>query len=321
MTSPLAVHTEKLRRTFQGRAAVDDLTIDTQQGEILGLLGHNGAGKTTMVRLLGGVLARDSGYVSVLGHDPATDAVALRQKTGVVTESPAIDDRFSAYENLVFFGQMFSVPEQAIKERIAHLLRFFELDDSAHRRASTFSKGMRQKLAIARALLHRPEILYLDEPTSGLDPIASKQLRALLREQSQQDGCTMLFCTHRLVEAAELCDRVAIMAHGKLVALGTPYELSRSIKPKKLDVIVETEIQYAEKAANLCRETFSPHVVQHPHQHQQVETLRIVQLPRERICEIAPIFLREQIPLLALIPQEPTLEDLYVSLQETTGAA
>ena len=233
-----AIRVEGLVRSFGKTRAVDGVAFTVARGEIFGFLGHNGAGKTTTVRLLNGVLARDAGAVRVLGLDPSTDGDALRARTGVLTESPSLDERFTARENLAYSAALYDVPRAAARARIDALLRDFDLAAVADPRAGTFSKGMKQKLAIARALLHGPELVYLDEPTSGLDPAASRQLHDRMRAL-KRDGVALFFTTHRLAEAAELCDRVAIVDRGRVVALGTPDELSRGAAtsaPLELDL-------------------------------------------------------------------------------------
>jgi ABC-2 type transport system ATP-binding protein len=233
-----AISVEGLRRSFGAVHAVAGLDFTVQRGEIFGFLGHNGAGKTTTVRLLNGVLNRDSGRVSVLGLDPARDGDALRARTGVLTESPSFDERFTARENLEFMAVMFSLPKKAAHERVQRLLVELGLSDDAERRVGEFSKGMKQKLAIARALLHEPEVIYFDEPTSGLDPVAARQLYDRMRAL-RAEGRAVFFTTHRLVEAAELCDRVAIVSHGKIVAAGTPHEIARTVggeRPLEVDL-------------------------------------------------------------------------------------
>lgn len=198
------VEVEHLVRSFAGRRVVDDLSLTVQAGEVFGFLGHNGAGETTTVRLLCGVIARDAGRISVLGLDPATDGNAVRVRVGVLTETPSLDDRFTARENLLFFARLAGLHDAAFRARIDELLGFFDLAERADAVVEGFSKGMKQRIAIARALLARPALLFLDEPTSGLDPVASRQLQGLLRTLVKEERHAVFFSTHRLAEAAGL---------------------------------------------------------------------------------------------------------------------
>jgi ABC-2 type transport system ATP-binding protein len=229
--------TEGLTRRFDDITAVDDLNLEIYPGEVLGFLGHNGAGKTTTVRLLNGVLTPTSGKAQVLGLDPSVDGAELRQRTGVLTETPSVDERLTGYENLAIFAALFNVPSAAVESRVAELLEIFQLTDRAGDRVSEYSKGMKQKLALARAIIHQPELLFLDEPTSGLDPVITRQVHSLIRDLSRDGKHTVFLCTHNLEEAQRLCDRVAVLENGRMVALGSPSELARELwKGMRLEV-------------------------------------------------------------------------------------
>lgn len=232
------IRTTDLGIRFGERWAVDGLSLQVGAGEVFGLLGHNGAGKTTTVRLLNGILAPSSGEAEVMGLSPVRDGPALRRRTGVLTEVPSVDDRMTAVENLTFAGRFQGIPGDALPRRVEALLEEFGLAERARDRVGTYSKGMRQRLALARALLHDPELLFLDEPTSGLDPVAARQvheriagLRAL--------GRTVVLCTHNLVEAQHLCDRVAVLRAGRLLAVGTPAELGERYGAVRVRLEVE----------------------------------------------------------------------------------
>ncbi|HQP09456.1 MAG TPA: ABC transporter ATP-binding protein, partial [Anaerolineaceae bacterium] len=162
--------------SYGSRKAVNGLSFTVQPGEVVGLLGPNGAGKTTTVRLLNGLLPPSAGSARVLGYDPATEGENLRKQTGVLTETPALYERLTARQNLQFFGEMAELPQPELKARIEEVLKLFDLQGRGDDRVSTYSKGMKQRLALGRALLHNPGVLFLDEPTSGLDPEASLQV-------------------------------------------------------------------------------------------------------------------------------------------------
>jgi len=217
----------QLTRHFGATVAVNSLSLEVYAGEVFGFLGHNGAGKTTTVRMLNGVLAPTSGTARVLGLAPMEQGPALRQRTGVLTETPSLDERLTGRENLEIYAALFGVPRREIAARANDLLEVFDLESRADDKAGDYSKGMKQRLALARALIHRPEILFLDEPTSGLDPVITRQVHDMIMHLSHDEERTVFLATHNLAEAQKLCDRVAVLEHGKLVALGTAAELAR----------------------------------------------------------------------------------------------
>ncbi len=228
---PPTITVQHLVHAFGERRAVDDLSFEVGRGEVFGLLGPNGAGKTTTVRLLNGLYHPTAGAISILGLDPAAHGQEVRARTGVLTETPALYERLTAWQNLEFFGRLADMRPADLKRRIAELLAFFGLEERAHDKAGTYSKGMKQRLALARALLTRPEVVFLDEPTSGLDPESALQVRELIDSIRRRDGHTVFLCTHQLTEAERLCDRVAILNSGRLLALGTLEELGRRLSP------------------------------------------------------------------------------------------
>lgn len=222
----LSIETEGLTKRFGSLMAVDHLTFKVGEGEILGLLGPNGAGKTTTVRMLACLISPSEGSASVGGYDIRQDSLQIRQIVGILTENPSVYDRLTAYENMDFFAEAYGLSDARERQnRIRELLEFFELWERRGDKIATFSKGMRQKLAIARALVHQPPILFLDEPTSGLDPESAKGIRDMMERLSHDEKHTILLCTHRLEDAERLCDRVMIINRGRSVVVGTPKEL------------------------------------------------------------------------------------------------
>lgn len=220
-----AIETEALCRDFRGRRAVHDLTLTVPAGLIFGLLGPNGAGKTTTIRLLLGLLEPSSGRARVLGWDAQTQSEAIRTHTGALLEHTGLYERLSAEQNLEFYGRIYRLPRAKRRERIKDLLSHLGLWDRRADPVAVWSRGMRQRLAIARAMLHRPRLLVLDEPTAGLDPIAAAALREELAGLVAREGVTMFLTTHNLAEAESLCDRVAVLRNGRLLAAGTPREI------------------------------------------------------------------------------------------------
>jgi len=223
------IEVNDLQRTFGSQKAVDGLTFRVEPGEVFGLLGPNGAGKTTTVRLLNGLLPPSAGSARVFGFDPVLDGPSIRQRTGVLTETPALYERLSARENLEFFATLQNLSQPDLDRRVDDMLSFFELASRASDKVETYSKGMKQRLALARALVHQPPLLFLDEPTSGLDPEAAQQVDDLIADLGRTDGQTVVLATHNLLEAQRLCDRVAIMNHGRILALGSLKDLARKL--------------------------------------------------------------------------------------------
>ena len=218
-----------LTRRFAEGIALDGLTIDAQQGEVVALLGPNGAGKTTTMRLLNGVLRADGGTATVLGLDPWRNGHDLRARTGVLTENAGLDDRFSALENLTITARLRGLDAADAKKRAMELLDRFGMVHRADVKVQGFSTGQRKRIALARALLHDPELLFLDEPTSGLDPAATRDVVDLIGSLASDRGRTVVLCTHFLGEAGKLANRMAVLFHGRLHAFGTPGDLAASL--------------------------------------------------------------------------------------------
>ena len=217
--------TNNLTKSFGDNLAVDRLSLSIPAGEVFGLLGPNGAGKTTTIRMLSSLIAPTSGEASVAGFEVGKQDYMIRKTIGILTESPGMYNQLSAERNLSFFAKLYEVED--IPGQVERYLRMLGLWDRRHEEVGTFSKGMRQKLAIARALLHEPKVLYLDEPTSGLDPEAARIVRDFIAEL-RHEGRTIIICTHNLNEADRLCDRVAVF-RSRLLALDTPTNLRQQL--------------------------------------------------------------------------------------------
>jgi len=230
-------------KSFGMTRALDGLSLAVHPGEIFGLLGPNGAGKTTTIRLLNGLFPPDSGSLSVFGLDPQNHGSEIRARSGILTETPALYERLSAAENLRFYGNICGISQQKLVQRIFEVLNLFNLESRAKERVAGFSKGMKQRVALARALLHDPELLFLDEPTSSLDPESAFQVNELIRAISREGGRTVFLCTHNLLEAQRLCDRVAVIDSGRRLACGTPAELAAALFPGvRVQIDMETPV-------------------------------------------------------------------------------
>lgn len=215
------IETKDLTKKFGELTAVERLSISVKPGEVFGFLGPNGAGKTTTIRMLCALIKPTQGSARVAGYTLGSEDDKIRRNVGILTESPGLYDRLSAERNLDFFAQLYSIEDVAGK--VAQYLKMLGLWDRRHEAVGTFSKGMRQKLAIARALLHEPDVLFLDEPTSGLDPEAARLVHDFL-EGLKREGRTIFITTHNLDEADRLCDRIAVF-NRELLALDTPSAL------------------------------------------------------------------------------------------------
>ena len=218
-----------LARRFGEAWALDGLSLDAEPGEVIALLGPNGAGKTTTVRILDGILDPHRGHARVLGLDPRVSGTELRRRTGVLTEAGGLDDRLTLTENLLTHARIRAIPAPEARRCAGELLERFGMSAQADRPAQGLSTGERKRVALARALLHRPEVLFLDEPTSGLDPAATRDVLSLIAGLAGSDGATVVLCTHFLAEAERLCRRVAILETGRLLAFGSPAELAAEL--------------------------------------------------------------------------------------------
>ena len=233
-----AVSAENLSKIYTGgNKAVNDISFCLEKGEIFGFLGPNGAGKTTTIKLLCGMLIPSGGNCSVFDIDPVSNPENLHQISGVITEHAQMYDHLSGMDNLIFYGTLFGMNRVDCEKRAKALLERLDLTEAQHRKLSAYSTGMRQRLSLARALMHSPEILFLDEPTSGLDPESAQNVNTLIQELAA-DGTTIFLCTHQLRYAQEICTTYGLMNRGNLFAAGTIEKL-RSMVSDKVKVRVK----------------------------------------------------------------------------------
>jgi ABC-2 type transport system ATP-binding protein len=225
--SSIAIRAENLSRDFGHVRALDGITLEVPAGSVFGFLGPNGAGKTTTIRLLLGLIEPSSGTAEVLGFDTRTHGHEIRRGAGALLEHSGLYERLTAAQNLEFYARVWRMTPADREARIKNLLSDLGLWDRRDEAVGTWSRGMKQKLAIARAMLHKPALIFLDEPTSGLDPVAAVALREELGELTSREGVTVFLTTHNLVEAEKLCAQVAVIRHGKLLAVGSPDELRK----------------------------------------------------------------------------------------------
>jgi ABC-2 type transport system ATP-binding protein len=235
------IHVENLTKKFGNIIAVDNISFDVQESKIFGFLGPNGAGKTTTLRMLSTLIQPTNGHIVINDHDCQKDGEYIRSIIGLLTETPGMYEKISAYENLNYFSGFYGIDEQKRKTNIERFLKMFDLWDRKDGLVSTFSKGMKQKLALARALVHEPKILFLDEPTAALDPESAHMVRTFI-ESLKNERTTVFLCTHNLEEASNLSDIVCIIK-SKIIKISTLDELQKNKKGKKIEIVFKENAQ------------------------------------------------------------------------------
>jgi ABC-2 type transport system ATP-binding protein len=306
---------EGLTRRFPSGTALDGLTIDARPGEVLALLGPNGAGKTTTMRLLNGVLQADAGRATVLGLDPWACGEQLRHRTGVLTENAGLDERFTALENLEFVGRLRGMDVSASRQRGGELLERFGMGHRADVKVQGFSTGQRKRVALARALMHDPELLFLDEPTSGLDPAATRDVVDLIGSLAADRGRTVVLCTHFLGEAGKLAGRMAVLFRGVLHAFGTPAELAAELWT---GFEVRLDLGGPPSPALLARLSSIP-TVQHAVPTASGATVRVD--ARDDVPPVVAACVGEGATVYGVDPRDPNLEDVYFALEARAAAS
>jgi ABC-2 type transport system ATP-binding protein len=230
-----SIRVKNLTKKFDKFTAVDDISFDVKKGEIFAFLGPNGAGKSTTIKMLTTLLQPSSGELSLNGIDVEKNKDEVRKSFGIVFQDPSLDDELTAYENMEFHAILYGVKNSGLNKKIQELLEFVELWDRKDSLVKTFSGGMRRRLEIARGLLHHPKILFLDEPTLGLDPQTRNSMWQYVGKLNKRDGLTVFFTTHYMEEAEKNAQRIAIIDHGKIIAIGTGNELKKKTKTKSLE--------------------------------------------------------------------------------------
>ncbi len=303
-------HTGTLRRRVKEIEAVRGVSFEIQKGELFGLLGPNGAGKTTTIKMLITLLIPTSGSARVLGHDVVKEAREVRKRIGYVFGGErGVYERLSGYDNLRYFAELYGVPAKTQKARIEELLELVGLKGREHERAEGYSRGMKQRLHVARGLLHDPEVLFLDEPTIGLDPVGAREIRATIASLTDA-GKTILLTTHYMFEADALCDRIAVISKGEIVAEGTPGQLKSRVASGS---VTEVEVY------GVPDETVE--------RLRKLEGVLAVWVEEREQAQVLSVQTRADIQLTAAIlghlnganvgrvsHREPTLEDAYVAL-------
>jgi len=237
MKNDSVIEVKNLTKKFNKFTAVDDISFDVKKGEIFGLLGPNGAGKSTILRMLSTLAKPTRGTATIGGYDIVKNDNEVRKLIGIVSEKMIMYNRLTAKENLWFFGSLFNIPKDALTKRVEELLALVQLTKFKNTQVGTFSTGMRQRMNVVRALLNTPQVLYLDEPTLGLDPQSSVEIREFITKLNRENGTTVIVTTHMMVEADLMCDRIAIIDHGKIVALDTSTNLKKQLNGANTTII------------------------------------------------------------------------------------
>ncbi len=313
-----AIETSGITKKFGSLTAVDDVSISVKQGEIFGLLGPNGAGKTTLISMLVTMKRATSGEARVNGFDVLENADKVRESIGIVFQDPSLDEELTAYENLELHAAMYGVAKNERERRIRKVMETVELSDRLNDVVKTFSGGMRRRLEIARGLLHYPKIMFLDEPTIGLDPQTRKHVWDYIKKLKDEHKMTIVLTTHYLEEADSLCDRIAIIDAGKIIALDTAEALKNSLGGDA--IIVETpdakKLEKALKKFNWVEKVKT-----------QQNSLNIkAQTGEKRIAAVVEAARKQRVRIDSIALRKPTLDDVFLhytgkTIREENGSA
>jgi ABC-2 type transport system ATP-binding protein len=300
-----AISVEGLVRDFDGLRAVDNVSFEVRRGEMFGFLGPNGAGKTTTISMMCTLLHPTSGKVEVWGHDARRAPDEVRSSIGIVFQDQSVDEELTGYENMWFHARLYKVERHLIDQRIHELLDMVELIDRKDDQVKTYSGGMKRRLEIARGLLHHPHVLFLDEPTLGLDPQTRRHIWEYIKRLNEQEGVTIFLTTHYMDEADELCDRIAIIDHGKIVAIDTPVGLKSSLGG---DVVHLRTSECDEACQDALREVPGVSSVK----PQEKGLILSVDEGAKTIPRIIDVALSRDLEVDSVTLKVPTLEDVFI---------
>jgi ABC-2 type transport system ATP-binding protein len=336
LQTPNAIETHNLVKTFKSKrpnlengawrfnrktvpvTAVNHLNLEIKQGELFGLLGPNGAGKTTLVKILCTLLPPDSGKALVNGFDVVKEPMKVKQSLGTLFSvgERGFFWRLNGYRNLEFYAAIYNVPRQKRQERILEVLRLVGLENSIYDLYQKYSGGMKRKLSLARTLLADPQVLLLDEPTTGLDVISSRNIREFVRETVSKSGKTVLYTTHYIEEAAQICDRIGILSSGQIIACDTPDAIRRMIKKEEvirltLENVTQTQIERIQDISGVISITENAADALPGQRQLCLELKDVNQLPL-----VFEFLFKEKIKLVNFKHEEPTLEDAFIQLTQ-----
>jgi len=300
-----AISLKNLCKLFQGVQAVDCVNLEIETGELFGLLGPNGAGKSTIIKMLTTMLRPSSGTASILGHDIIQERDAVRSCIGVVFQDATLDKKLTGKENLDFHAQLYGLDRDVRRRRIDEILELVDLRDKADVMVENYSGGMQRRLAIARGLIHHPRVLFLDEPTLGLDAQTRRSIWEYIKELNVREDMTIVLTTHYMEEADHLCKRVAIIDHGKIIALNSPQELKNSVGP---DTII-MQIKYCNELFLASLSSFSEIMAFDASEGQIVLQVDDAQ---SRIPQVIIEACMNRVTVISVRAVEPTLEDVFL---------
>ena len=298
------IKVEKLSKKFGELIAVDDISFTVKEGEIFGLLGPNGAGKTTTLSILATLLSPSSGKSFVNNFDVEKNKDNVRKSIGMVFQDPTLDDELTAYENMDFHGRLYGVPKEIRKSKIIALLELVELGDRKGSLVKTFSGGMKRRLEIARGLLHEPKVLFLDEPTLGLDPQTRNKLWEYIKKLNQEKKITIILTTHYMDEADKLCNKIAIIDHGKIIALGTSQSLKNKIGGNVITIKTTNQEKFSHSLKD-CKWCESVKI------HDGAVTINVHNASK-RIAELVTLAEKNKVKIDSIMIHEPSLEDVFL---------
>ncbi len=302
MEQEIMIKIESLNKSFGTIKALDNLNLDVKRGELIGIIGPNGAGKTTAIRMACCILKPDSGDIIVDGLSIHKDPISIKSMIGYLPEEPNLYERFKARDLLRYFAELYGVPKNQIEGRIEELLEVVGMTDRGEDRINTFSKGLRQRISVARALIHDPEIIIFDEPTMGLDPATATSIRNFIRNLKGEK--TIILCTHYMEEADLLCDRVAILNKGTIMDIGTPEYLKSKIHG---DVILKVKVLNFYEHESIMDQIINFKSVRDVKVDEDMFSISLIH--RNEISSIINLF-GDQVT--AVNTQEPTLNDVFI---------
>jgi len=301
------IEVANLTKTFDNTAAVNNISLSIKSGELFGLLGPNGAGKTTFINMLTGLVKQDTGIIKINGVDIKRNTVETKKTIGFVPQELAFYKDLSAYENLKFFGGLYGLRKQQLKEAVSYALEFTGLIDSSKKTAKTFSGGMKRRLNIACGIVHKPKLIFMDEPTVGIDPQSRNHILRSV-EKLQRSGCTIIYTTHYMEEAEDICSRIAIIDKGKIIAGGTKKELQQLIKDCSR-VIISTKGIHQIKTEEIKKIQGVQQV-----DVQDSKTIITSDIDIHNINQIVAAFSSQEITISNIETDTPTLETVFLNL-------
>lgn len=299
-----------LTKNYNGLMAVDHINFDVAKGEVFGFLGPNGAGKTTTIRMLTGIIKPGFGQISIMGFNIARDPIKAKQLMGVVPEMSNAYIELSAWDNLLFMADLYGVPKKTARQRAEALLGLFDLYDRKDHKIKNFSKGMKQKIIIAMALMNEPDILFLDEPTSGLDVQSARLIKDIVRKLNK-DGKTIFLSTHYMEEANELCNRVAIINHGKIAAIDAPEQLKI-----RIGGLQRVEVSF-NKPADISELSAIPEIINIRKKGDKLALY--TNEPGSIIYKLVDYSRANNLEMVTLHTLTPSLEDVFITLTQEVG--